>query len=92
MQLDQHKTKFTESLQSSRYERPGEEPIIQRGRGDGVQFSLVHHAGIRHVFATCTISSDLLKKGAVALARDVLPRAIERGAPGPGGSTILLQR
>ncbi len=54
MQLDQHRTGLSGFLGSIRLRRQAEEPPIHRGRGDGVNVSLVAHAGVRHAFAVAS--------------------------------------
>lgn len=77
MQLDQKGADFSCGLHLARYDYPGDEPLIQRGGGDGVRFSLVHHAGIRHVFARTTLREEPASESATAQALEVIPDALD---------------
>jgi len=76
MQLDQRGTGLSGILRSLRRRRQQEEPLIQRGRGDGVKWSLVSHAGIRHTFAVANARPGNLVEETVTRTLEALAQAI----------------
>ena len=88
MQLDQRGTGFSGILRSLRRRRQQEEPLIQRGRGDGVKWSLVTHAGIRHVFASASARPGNSEKETATRTLEGLARAI--GEAGAVNETLRL--
>lgn len=77
MRLKQRETNLSGGLQSSGHDGLGRDSLIQRGRGDGVQFSLVHHAGIRHIFGASAVYTDAPSVSAIAAALRSLPGCID---------------
>ncbi|MGC8638313.1 MAG: endoribonuclease L-PSP [Isosphaeraceae bacterium] len=78
MELEQRRIGFSGNLHSPRYDRSREEPRIQRGQRDGVRFSQVHHAGIRHLFARARARTDAADERALARTLETLTHATER--------------
>ncbi len=78
MQLDQRRTRLSGFLGSLRRRRQAEEPLIQRGRGDGVNVSLVSHGGIRHAFAVASARPGNAVEAITMRTLGALTRAIER--------------
>ncbi len=78
MQLDQRRTGFSGILGSLRRRRQAEEPLIQRGRGDGVNVSLVPHAGVRHAFAVASARPGNAVEKTALRTLGALAQAIDR--------------
>jgi enamine deaminase RidA (YjgF/YER057c/UK114 family) len=78
MELEQRRIGFSGNLHSLRYDRSREEPLIQRGQSDGVQFSQIHHTGIRHLFARTSARCDAADEKTLARTLDALTHATDR--------------
>ncbi len=87
MQVDQRGTRFSGILRSLR-RRQREEPLIQRGRADGVKLSVVPHAGIRHAFAVASARPEKEIEEATTQTLEILAQAIDQA--GVAADTLRL--
>jgi len=78
MQLDQRRAGLSGILGSLRRRRQEEEPLIRRGRGDGVNVSLVPHAGVRHAFGVASARPGKGVEETAMQTLEALTHAMER--------------